>query len=54
VLRPPATCVEVVKAALGIVAWWVLTPRQLARWLLRRGAVPVPHPACRKGLTHGR
>lgn len=36
-LRPPMTCVEVVKATLGIGAPWIVTPRQLARHLLRRG-----------------
>ena len=41
-LRPPMTCVELVKAALGIRAWWIVTPRQLARHLRRRlGALPV-------------
>jgi hypothetical protein len=40
-LRPLLTCTEVVKAAIGLRAWWVITPRQLARALRRRGAVPV-------------
>ena len=41
-LRPPMTCVELVKAALGIRACWIVTPRQLARHLRRRcGAVPI-------------
>lgn len=41
-LRPPMTCVELVKAALGIRAWWIVTPRQLARHLRSHlGAVPV-------------
>jgi hypothetical protein len=45
-LRGPATCVEVVKMALGIVAPWCLTPAQLRRLLIRRGARPVsPVPA---------
>ena len=40
-LRPPMTCVEAVKAALGIRAWWVLTPRALFRHLRRLGAQVV-------------
>lgn len=40
-LRPPLTCVEAVKALLGIRDPCVLTPRQLARRLRRLGAVPV-------------
>lgn len=35
-IRPPMSCVELVKAALGIRAWWIVTPRQLARYLRRR------------------
>jgi hypothetical protein len=38
--RPAMTCVEAVKAALGLHAFWVLTPRALARHLRRR------HHAC--------
>lgn len=44
-LRPPMTCTETVKAALGISAPHVLTPRQLARHLRSRGAravLPIP------------
>lgn len=37
-IRPPMTCVEVVKAALGIAAPWIFTPRQLERHLSRHGA----------------
>lgn len=40
-LRPPMTCVEVVKAILGIHAPFVLTPLQLARHLVARGARDV-------------
>lgn len=40
-LRPPMTCVEVVKAALGIDAPFILTPLQLARHLVRQGARDV-------------
>lgn len=44
-LRPPLTCVELVKALLGITAWHVLTPRQLRRAVIRLGARPVaPFP----------
>ncbi len=44
-LRGPLTCVEVVKALLGIRAPFVLTPRQLARHLVRRmGAVALLPP----------
>lgn len=39
--RPICTCVEIVKAVLGIRAPWVLTPWQLYRWLRRRGAAVV-------------
>lgn len=31
------TCVSVIKAVLGVRAWWVVTPEQLARVLLRMG-----------------
>ena len=37
-LRGPMTCVETVKALLGIRAWWILTPRQLYRRLRREDA----------------
>lgn len=41
-LRLPMTCVEAVKAAIGVSAPWVLTPRQLARHLRRHhGALIV-------------
>jgi hypothetical protein len=40
-LRMPMTCVEAVKAVLGLRAPWVLTPRQLARHLRRIGGRPV-------------
>lgn len=40
-LRGPLTCVEACKALLGLRAPFVLTPRQLARFLRRRGAKPV-------------
>ena len=44
-LRPPMTCVEAVKALLGIVDWRVWTPRQLRRALIRRGARALsPYP----------
>lgn len=33
----PATCVSVVKGVLGIRAWWVLTPYQLYKYLLKHG-----------------
>jgi len=40
--RMPMTCVEVVKAGIGIAAPWIITPRQLARHLRRRcGALIV-------------
>ena len=32
------TCVSVVKAIIGIRAWFVWTPEHLARYLLRSGA----------------
>jgi hypothetical protein len=45
-LRPPMTCVEAVKALLGLNAWRVLTPRQLRRAAIRMGARPVsPFPS---------
>ena len=31
------TCVSLIKAAIGCNAWHVLTPEQLARWMLRHG-----------------
>lgn len=37
-LRGPLYCVSAVKAALGLRAWWVITPRQLHRHLCRLGA----------------
>jgi hypothetical protein len=40
-LRPPMTCVETCKALLGIRAWWIITPRQLARHLHKKGGKPV-------------
>jgi hypothetical protein len=41
-LRPSMSCVEVVKAALGIAAPWVITPRQLAQHLRRHyAATPI-------------
>lgn len=43
------TCVSVVKALLGISAWFVWTPEHLARYLLRNGGQLVE-----KGLQHGR
>ena len=33
------TCVEAVKRALGIASPWIVTPRQLHRWLCSRYAV---------------
>ncbi len=39
--RPCMTCVEAVKALLGIVDWRVVTPRQLRRALIRMGARPL-------------
>ena len=44
-LRGPMTCVETVKALLGIRAWWIITPRQLYRRLRADGAkvvYPIP------------
>jgi hypothetical protein len=42
--RPFMTCVEAVKAAIGLRAWWVLTPYALFRHLRRLGAhVVLPH-----------
>jgi len=43
--RPWMTCVEAVKAVLGILDWRVVTPRQLRRAMIRRGARPLsPYP----------
>lgn len=40
--RGPMSCVEATKAAIGIAAPWIITPRQLARHLRRRcGALTV-------------
>ena len=52
-LRPPMTCVEVVKATLGLRAPWIVTPRQLARHLLRRGGRRIV-PADTEGGPDGR
>lgn len=41
-LRPFMTCVEVAKAMLGLSDWSIVTPRQLWRALIRRGARVVP------------
>lgn len=41
-LRPPLTCVEAVKALLGIRSWRIWTPHQLRRALIRQGAAAVP------------
>lgn len=35
----PGTCVSVVKACLGIRAWWVLTPYQLYKYIAKHGGV---------------
>lgn len=44
-LRPAMTCVEAVKAVLGVLDWRILTPRQLRRALIRMGARPLsPFP----------
>jgi len=32
-----ATCVSIVKNMLGIRAWWIITPRQLERYIQNRG-----------------
>lgn len=40
-LRGPMTCVEAVKAALGLRDPWTITPRQLAHRMRRLGATPV-------------
>lgn len=43
--RPCMTCVEAVKAVVGMLDWRVVTPRQLRRALIRMGARPVsPYP----------
>jgi hypothetical protein len=42
------TCVEAVKARLGLLDWRVVTPRQLRRALIRIGARPLsPYPEWR-------
>jgi len=40
----PATCVSVVKACLGIRAWWVLTPHQLYKYLQKNYPARLNHP----------
>lgn len=42
VLRPPMTCVEAVKAVLGLRAPLILFPQQLARRLRAMGALDIP------------
>ena len=39
--RGVLTCVSLLKAVMEINAWWVITPEQLARWLLKNGAKEV-------------
>jgi hypothetical protein len=39
--RGVLSCVSVIKAVLGLRAWWVVTPEQLHRLLVRRGANEV-------------
>lgn len=40
-LRGPMTCTEAVKAAIGLRAPFIVTPFQLHRELIRRGAQPI-------------
>ena len=35
------TCVSLIKAVMGINAWWVITPEQLRNWLIDNGAEKV-------------
>ncbi len=35
--RGVQNCISVVKAILGVAAWYVWTPEHLARWLVRNG-----------------
>jgi len=44
-LRLPMTCVEAVKAAIGVWAPWIITPRQLARYLRSRHSAVIVLPA---------
>ena len=39
--RGPTTCVSAVKCAMGIRAWWILTPKQLYFYLRRKGAKSI-------------
>lgn len=39
--RGMLTCVSGTKSLLGVRAWWVLTPKQLYRYLLENGAVSL-------------
>lgn len=46
--RPFMTCVEAVKARLGLQDWRIVTPRQLRRALIRMGARALsPYPGRR-------
>jgi len=36
-------CVTVVKAILGLKAWWVMTPQQLRRYLIKLGGRSLKH-----------
>lgn len=38
------TCVSMIKAMIGCNAWNVLTPEQLARWMLRHGGKTMEFP----------
>jgi hypothetical protein len=50
----PLFCVTWVKHLLGLRRCLAVTPFQLFRALLRRGARPVPHPLTDKEMPHGR
>lgn len=38
IFRGLLTCVSLIKAVIGINAWYVITPGDLARWLIKNGA----------------
>lgn len=53
-LRGLITCVTVTKAMLGVHAWWIWTPRQLYKYLLRHGARLWHRHYLDEGCTDGR
>lgn len=43
-LRGIMTCVSAIKMAIGIKKWWIITPKQLYKRMLRQGAHIITKP----------